>query len=135
MSIFSSVVFQIAVLFSFIFIGFVLSRFRILSKEAAQVFSRLENRILMPAVVIKTFWSNCTVENIREKWIFIVYSTAILIFCVIAGFIISNFLGKTDFLKRIYRYNRAEYISSNKFQICSGRKARRNFYAGLKCKS
>ena len=107
MSIFSSVVFQIDVLFSFIFIGFILYRFRILPKEAAQVFSRLENRILMPAVVIKTFWNNCTVENISEKWIFIVYSTAILIFCVIAGFIISNFLGKTPFLKKVYRYSLA----------------------------
>ena len=61
----------------------------------------------MPAVVIKTFWNNCTVENISEKWIFIVYSTAILIFCVIAGFIISNFLGKTPFLKKVYRYSLA----------------------------
>ncbi len=107
MNIFSSVIFQIAVLFSFIFIGFVLCRAKILPKEASQVFSKLENKILMPAVVIKTFWTNCTVENISEKWIFIVYSTAILIFCIIVGFIVSNFIGKTPYLKKVYRYSLA----------------------------
>ncbi len=107
MNIFNSVIFQIAVLFSFIFIGFVLCRAKILPKEASQVFSKLENKILMPAVVIKTFWTNCTVENISEKWIFIVYSTAILIFCIIVGFIVSNFIGKTPYLKKVYRYSLA----------------------------
>ncbi len=69
------------------------------------VFSKLENRILMPAVVINTFRTNCTVKNISEKWGFIAYSIAILIFCIAVAYIVSKFLGKTPYLQKIYRYS------------------------------
>ncbi len=105
MEIFSSVIFQIGVLFSFILIGFIIRRGNFLPDNTAEVFSKLENKILMPAVVINTFRSNCTVQNISEKWIFIVYSTAILVFCLIIGYIVSSFLGNTPYMKKIYRYS------------------------------
>ncbi len=105
MSIFSSVIFQISVLFSFILIGFILCRINFLPKETGRVFSRIENGIFMPAVVINTFWTNCTVKNITEKWIFIAYSIGILTFCVLTAFAVSRFLGKTEYLKKIYRYS------------------------------
>lgn len=105
MNIFSSVIFQISVLFSFIIIGFILCRLNFLPRETGKVFSRIENGIFMPAVVINTFWTNCTVKNITEKWIFIAYSIGILAFCILTAFAVSRFLGKTDYLKKIYRYS------------------------------
>ena len=107
MNIFTSVIFQIAVLFSFILIGFILCRLNLLPREASTVFSRLENRILMPAVVINTFRTNCTIENITHKWVFIAYSAVILAFCILVAFIVSRFLGKTPYLQKIYRYSLA----------------------------
>ena len=103
--IFSSVIFQIAVLFSFIFIGFTIRQGGFLPENSAEVFSKLENRILMPAVVINTFRTNCTVKNISEKWVFIAYSTGVLLFCIATGFVASRFLGKTEYLKKVYRYS------------------------------
>ncbi|MCD8025579.1 MAG: AEC family transporter [Clostridiales bacterium] len=105
MEIFISVISQIGVLFSFIMIGFILCRTNLISEESSKIFSKLENMIFMPAVVINTFWSNCTVKNISEKWIFIIYSSALLAFCIAVGFIVSKFLGKTPYLKKIYRYS------------------------------
>ncbi len=105
MEIFTSVIFQIAVLFSFIFVGFILRKGNFIPEESSVVFSKLENRIFMPAVVINTFWTNCTVKNISEKWTYIVYSFCLLAFCVLAGFIIGRFLGKTPYLQKIYRYS------------------------------
>ena len=103
--IFSSVIFQIAVLFSFIFIGFTIRQGGFLPENSAEIFSKLENRILMPAVVINTFRTNCTVKNISEKWVFIAYSTGVLLFCIATGFAVSRFLGKTEYLKKVYRYS------------------------------
>lgn len=105
MEIFSSVIFQIAVLFSFIFIGFTIRQGGFLPENSAEIFSKLENRILMPAVVINTFRTNCTVKNISEKWVFIAYSTGVLLFCIATGFVASRFLGKTEYLKKVYRYS------------------------------
>ena len=98
-------IFQIAVLFSFIFIGFTIRQGGFLPENSAEIFSKLENRILMPAVVINTFRTNCTVKNIREKWVFISYSTGVLLFCIATGFAFSRFLGKTEYLKKVYRYS------------------------------
>lgn len=103
--IFSSVIFQIAVLFSFIFIGFTIRQGGFLPENSAEIFSKLENRILMPAVVINTFRTNCTVKNISEKWVFIAYSTGVLLFCIATGFVVARFLGKTEYLKKVYRYS------------------------------
>lgn len=103
--IFSSVIFQIAVLFSFIFIGFTIRQGGFLPENSAEIFSKLENRILMPAVVINTFRTNCTVKNISEKWVFIAYSTGVLLFCIATGLVASRFLGKTEYLKKVYRYS------------------------------
>lgn len=105
MEILSSVIFQIAVLFSFMLIGFLMCRGQILPRNSAEVFSKLENRILMPAVVINTFRTNCTVKNISEKWVFILYSAAVLIFCIAVGCVISRFLADSEYLKKIYRYS------------------------------
>lgn len=105
MSIFSSVIFRIAVLFSFILIGFILCRFKLLPQETSVVFSKLENKILMPAVVINTFRTNCTVKNITEKWNFIVYSVAVLLFCIITAYIVSRFLSKDSYMQKVYRYS------------------------------
>lgn len=101
MEIFSSVIFQIAVLFSFIFIGFTIRQGGFLPENSAEIFSKLENRILMPAVVINTFRTNCTVKNISEKWVFIAYSTGVLLFCIATGFAVSRFLG-TAMVSGIY---------------------------------
>lgn len=105
MEILSSTLNHIAVLFSFILIGFVLKKKNILSDGSGRTLSRLENGIFMPAVVINTFWNNCTVENISRKWIFLVYSTALLIVAVALAFIISKFLTKDEYLRKVYRYS------------------------------
>ena len=104
MNIFTSVIFQIAVLFSFILIGFILCRLNLLPREASTVFSRLENRILMPAVVINTFRTNCTIENITHKWVKSPTSTAILAFCILVVFIVAGFSAK-HISSEIHRYS------------------------------
>lgn len=105
MEIFFSALNQIAVLFAFIFIGYILRRLNVLPQQTATVFSRIENKIFMPAVVINTFWTNCTVKNISEKWTYILYSTVILLFCIGVAFLVSRFLSKTPYIKKIYRYS------------------------------
>lgn len=99
------VVSQIGVLFTFILIGFVLCRFRLVPNESSVVFSKLENKIFMPAVIINTFWTNCTIKNISEKWVYMLYSTVLLMVCIVTGFIISRFLTDDEYLKKIYRYS------------------------------
>lgn len=105
MEILSSTLNHIAVLFSFILIGFILKKKNVLPDTSGRTLSRLENGIFMPAVVINTFWNNCTAENISQKWIFLVYSTALLLTAILLAFIISRFLTKDEYLRKVYRYS------------------------------
>ena len=105
MEVITAVISRIGVLFSFILIGFVLQKGNLLPKEASVVFSRMENKLFMPAVVINTFWTNCTVKNISTKWSYIIYSTVILSFCVLVAFVVSRFLTNDDYIRKIYRYS------------------------------
>lgn len=105
MEILSSTLNHIAVLFSFILIGFILKTKNILPDTSGRTLSRLENGIFMPAVVINTFWNKCTAENISQKWIFLVYSTALLLTAIFLAFIISKFLTKDEYLRKVYRYS------------------------------
>lgn len=105
MEIFSATLNHIAVLFSFILIGFVLKRKNTLHDGSAKTLSRLESVIFMPAVVINTLWNNCTVENIKEKWIFLLYSAVLLISAIIFASVISRFLTKDEYLRKVYRYS------------------------------
>lgn len=107
MEIFTSVISQIAVLFSFIITGFIICRAKLVPSQASVVFSKFESMIFMPAVIINTFWKNCTIKNITEKWIYIVYSAAILLCSVLIAYALSGFFGKTAYLKKIYRYSLA----------------------------
>lgn len=105
MEILSSTLNHIAVLFSFILIGFILRNKNVIQPESGKTLSRLENTIFMPAVVINTFWNNCTVENISRKWTFLIYSTALLVTAILLAFIISRLLTKDEYLRRVYRYS------------------------------
>lgn len=105
MEVITAVISRIGVLFSFILIGFVLQKGNLLPKEASVVFSRMENKLFMPAVVINTFWTNCTVKNISTKWSYIIYSTVILSFCILVAVVVSRFLTNDDYIRKVYRYS------------------------------
>ena len=105
MEFFSSTLNHIAVLFGFIGIGYFLKKKNILEKDSGKTLSRLEHSLFMPAVVINTFWSNCTLENISQKWIFIVYSAVLLVIAIALAFVISRFLTNDEYLRKIYRYS------------------------------
>lgn len=105
MEFFTAVISRIGVLFSFILIGFILKRGNFIPKEATVVFSRMENKVFMPSVVINTFWTNCTLKNVSTRWMYIVYSSVLLIICIIAAYIISRYLSNDEYIRKVYRYS------------------------------
>lgn len=92
-------------LFTFIIIGFILRKFKILPDSSDAVLSKLENNILVPAVVISTFISKCTVENIKEKWTYILFDAIIILVILPIAFALGKALGKDNSEKKIFRYS------------------------------
>ena len=58
MNVFLPTIDRMAFLFSFIIIGYLLVRLRILEVSAAGVLSKLENKVFLPAMMMGTFLSS-----------------------------------------------------------------------------
>lgn len=104
MEMFTPILTQMAILFAFIAIGFILSKAKVLPDNAATVLSRLENFVFVPALVMGTFIKNCTVDNIGNLWKIIVFSIILLVILLPITFIVARVLCKEDFLRKIAIY-------------------------------
>ena len=64
MDVFISILNQISFLFGFIIIGYILAKCKILPDNSAEVLSKLENNLFIPALVMGTFIENFTIKKI-----------------------------------------------------------------------
>lgn len=102
--VFSSTLTQMLVMFSFIVIGYLLNKGKILPADTPGVLSKLENYCLVPALVMNNFMQYCTVKSISEKYPLILYSAVVLAIALLIAFVLSNYFVKDAYQKNIYKY-------------------------------
>ena len=73
---------QMAYLFSFIALGFILTKIGALPKDSAKVISKLENNLLLPAMVLNTFTQRFTVKTLSTAGKTLLYSGAVLLVAI-----------------------------------------------------
>lgn len=95
---------QMFVLFSLIFIGFFLAKIKVMPDNASLVLSRLENNLLLPALVLSTFINNFTVEKIGEYWRLLLISSVVGLVMVFAAILVAKCCSKDKFVQNIYTY-------------------------------
>jgi len=93
------------VLFTFMALGYFLNYKGILPLNTSIAVSRLETNVLVPCLVFNTFYKYCTIENMKEKWLYIVYGTAIMLVSIVLGVVLSRVFAKDDYLRKIYTYS------------------------------
>lgn len=104
MELFLSTMSQMAYLFSFIAMGFILAKIRALPEDSAKVISKLENNLLLPAMVLNTFLQKFTVETLSTTWKTLLYSLAVLLVAICFALVVVRFLSKDQYLRKIYTY-------------------------------
>ena len=104
MSVFATTLNQIAFLFGFIVIGFILVKIKVLPENSAAVLSKLENTIFIPALVMGTFIENFTIERIGAAWKLL--SVSFIIACISIPFaiLVSKLVTKDKYIQKIYTY-------------------------------
>ena len=105
MQVFSSTVNQMLVLVAFVSLGFVLNKIKFLPKETANVISKLESFVLGPALAFSNFCKNFTVQNISQKWHYVLYSSVIVIISFVIALVLAKFFEKDKYLKNLYAYS------------------------------
>ena len=95
---------QIAFLFGFIAIGYILMKFGIVPENSAKVLSKLDNYIFIPALVMGTFIENFTVKKINTAWQLLAVSFLIAFIAIPLAIIVSKTLTKDRYIQNIYTY-------------------------------
>jgi len=105
MSIFSTTLNQMLILFLFLFIGYMLKHLNILPENSHIVLAKVENFVIIPSLNLYTFISKCTPENLAAKWIYIVYCLGITAVATLIGLFLSRFFSKDINTRNVYKYS------------------------------
>lgn len=104
MTVFTATLSQTAFLFSFIVIGYILSRWKFVPDNAQAVLSKLENCVFIPALVLDTFINNFTVQKIGTASELLLQSLALAVIAIALSLICVRFCSKDQYEQKIYTY-------------------------------
>ncbi len=104
MSIFATTLNQISFLFGLIVIGYILVKTKVLPESAASILSKLENNVFIPALVLKTFIENFTVERIVATRQLFGFSFLVLLILIPFSVLIAKLATKDTYIQKIYSY-------------------------------
>ena len=102
--IFQSTLNQIAFLFGFIVIGYILVKCKVLPENSAGILSKLENTVFIPALVLGTFIENFTIERISVAWKLLLISFAIALIVIPFAILVPKMVTKDKYIQKIYTY-------------------------------
>ena len=107
MNIFSTTLNQMAFLFLLILFGFFLTKRELLPKTAAGILSKLENYLFIPALVLKTFLENFTVEKIEAAGSIFLSSFVMILIIMPIAILAARLCSKDKYIRNIYTYGLA----------------------------
>ena len=105
MKVFSATFNQMLVLFIFMAVGFLLNKKKLLPENGSTTLSKLETYLFVPCLVFTVFNKYCTVENFKQKWVYIIYGTVIMAVSLVIGILLAKLFAKENYLRKIYTYS------------------------------
>ena len=104
MNIFSTTLNQTLFLFCLIVIGYTLVKTKVLPESSASILSKLENTVFIPALVMKTFIENFTIERISVAWKLLLCGFLLILIVAPLSILVSKLASKDTYIQKIYIY-------------------------------
>ncbi len=95
---------QMAVMASFILIGLILVKVKVLDQGSSKILSKLENSIFIPALAMGTFITNFTREKVGIAWKLLLFSFAVLLVVIPIAILCARLATGSDYIRKIYTY-------------------------------
>ncbi len=105
MDVFLSAFQQMLFMFLFMLLGYTLRKRRLIPENSSSVLSKLENLVFMPCLVLNTFMTRCTIDNLTSKITFLLYSLVSLGIALGFALILTPFFAQKKEERGIYRYS------------------------------
>ncbi|MBO5090044.1 MAG: AEC family transporter [Clostridia bacterium] len=104
MQLFLATLNQMAFLFTFIIIGYILSKLKVVQDNSEAVLSRLENYVFIPALVLGTFINNFTTEKLSTSWKLILGCFTLEAVVIVVSIAAVKLISKNKYIQNIYLY-------------------------------
>ncbi len=104
MTIFGTTLNQMAFLFSFILLGYILSKLKLVPDNAQTTLSKLENYLFIPALVLGTFIDNFTVATLSTAWRMLLSSLICVAVVIVISIPASRLCSKDKYERNIFLY-------------------------------
>ncbi len=91
-------------LFSCIVIGYFLSKKKICPANTANVLSRLETTVIVPALTLSSMMNNCTLDSLKVDYEIVLYAFLILAVALSVALPISKLFVREGYVRNVYKY-------------------------------
>lgn len=105
MEVFTLTITQLANMFIFLIIGFIMRKKEIGGEGVSKTLSALLVNVFLPAMFILNFRDNFTVKNISENLYMLLAGTLVLLISIIPAKIFSRLLARDNLQKDVYMYS------------------------------
>lgn len=95
---------QMAVLAIYMIIGFIVAKLKIVPDGSTKVLSKLENTVFIPALVLFTFITNFTTENLTTAWKLLVFAIIVVLVTIPLAMLIARIATRDGYIQKIYTY-------------------------------
>ncbi len=107
MSIFLSTLNRMGFLFLLIALGYLVVKLGALPGSASGLLSRLENCVLIPALMLGTFLQNFTVERIGGAWQYLAAGFAVALAGIPVAMLLARLCSRDSYVRNLYTYGLA----------------------------
>ena len=95
---------QTAFLLLFIVAGYILSKWKFVPDNAHSTLSKLENYLLIPALVLSTFIENFTPQKLSSTWALLLGSLALTVLGILLSLVCARLCSKDKYERNIFAY-------------------------------
>ncbi len=107
MDVFLSTLSQMGLLFTFIIIGYILAKFKIVPDNTGAVLSKMENNVFTPASILATFLANFTIAKLSSAWQLALSGVVVVLAGIPIAILIARLCTKDSYVRKIYTYGLA----------------------------
>ncbi len=101
---FIDIILPIINIFIFIIIGYILRKTNIVNFDSTKTLSNIIVNVCLPAIIIRTYVNNLSIDNIVQNLEFVLWGLIIVISLYALSFLLSNLFTKDEYEKKVYRY-------------------------------
>ena len=96
---------QVVILFTFVAMGYIISKFGKVNAQHSKVLSSVLVDVILPFNVLKAFWGSFTVQYLSENLFMVMVSVAVLLTLSVAAYFCGKLFDKNPYIRKVYEYS------------------------------